>query len=183
MAYGQYTNDSGYNFGSSSDYLDKAGLTIGSVNGKYGSNITTGNSVFNSPQQYGNQDVTQKPSVFNGDSTVDTSWDNGLSGADKFNYGLKTIQIIGDLWGGYNAIKIGKEQNKLARETFEFNKDLSTKNYNLAKADHDRQVERSRRITEQYSNADKTFTEGVKRGEELRIERENEKRNRIKESK
>lgn len=41
---------------------------------------------------------------------------------------LGGLQLIGNLWGAWQANKIAKEQNRLAREQFEFQKTFATKN-------------------------------------------------------
>ena len=75
----------------------------------------------------------------------------GTFGSGAVGGAMGAISAIGSLWADYQNIKIGKEQNKLARESFEFNKDLSTKNFNLAREDHDRQVARSNNISAQWA--------------------------------
>ena len=134
---------------------------------------------------------------------ITSSWGNGakdswkeslkLPKKDNSSYlddldaktGLTALKFIGDMWSGYQQSKIQKEQNRLAREAFEFNKDLSTKNFNLAKEDHDRRVRKSEAVSRQFAHAgdawkgiDKKTRETRAKNKSLSIAAENKKRNR-----
>jgi len=82
---------------------------------------------------------------------------NGLSSSDSYGLGLQTVNLISQMWTGYQSLKVQRENNRLQKEAFEFNKDMSLKNFNLAKEDHDRKVRRSNSISRQYANSSKKW--------------------------
>jgi len=79
------------------------------------------------------------------------------SGYDAYGLGLQTADLIAQMWTGYQSLQVQKENNRLQREAFEFNKDMSLKNFNLAKEDHDRRVKKSKLISRQYANSSKKW--------------------------
>ena len=86
---------------------------------------------------------------FAGDKGSNKSTGSGFGVMD----GVQIASAVGNLWLGYQGYKAAKEQNALARDAFEFNKDLSTKNFNIAKEDRDRRIKRSDNISSQYEQA------------------------------
>ena len=107
----------------------------------------------------GYQNTLKKPMV---KSETDTSGFGNNAGTY-----LQGAKAIADIWVGYQGYKAQKEQNKLARESFEFNKDLSTKNFDLAKADYDRKVTRSNNISNEWAEANRAQAERNKKAKEL----------------
>jgi len=95
--------------------------------------------------------------AYGADRRTDIGLDSNNGSTDYYGAGLQTLGLIGDLWSGYQQVKVQREQNKLARESFEFNKDLSMKNFNLAKEDHDRRVRKNNSVTRQYANSSKKW--------------------------
>jgi uncharacterized protein YukE len=135
--------DNNYSF---SDYLDK-NYSIADAYG-YSGNKSSDNGLLGG--------------LFGG-KTKSSSGGSGFGfNSGTLSTGLNTLKIVGDLWQGYNAIKIGNEQNKLNREAFEFNKKLSTDNFNLAKDSYDRRVKRSENISKQFANAYQNYRNDLK---------------------
>jgi len=73
------------------------------------------------------------------------------TGMDYLGAGLQTLDLIGGLYTGWRQLQLQKENNKLQKEAFEFNKDMSLKNFDLAKEDHDRRVAKSEAVSRQYA--------------------------------
>lgn len=88
------------------------------------------------------------------------SYDLGLDNSINNSYSSSSftenaLGIGGLLVGGYDAynkIKVAKEQNRLAREAFEFNKDSVMKDFNLRLADRKRALDRRSNINANYDN-------------------------------
>ena len=83
-----------------------------------------------------------------------TSGSNGVFGGGT-SLGMNTetlgmgLGLLGDLGNIWQA----RESNKLKRDTLNFNKDMMTKNYNLAKDAYDRRVRRSGNLQANYDAA------------------------------
>jgi hypothetical protein len=78
-----------------------------------------------------------------------TSMFGDVFGADGFGFNKGTLQglgQIGNLASGVAGIYLGNKQLGLAKDKFAFDKDMLTKQYNMAKDAYDRQVERTGNI-------------------------------------
>ncbi len=72
-----------------------------------------------------------------------------MFGADGFGFNKGTLEglgQIGDLVSGLSGIYLGNKQLGLAKDKFAFDKDMLTKQYDMAKDAYDRQVERTGNI-------------------------------------
>jgi len=81
------------------------------------------------------------------DSTSPTGSGSGFSfngSLQELGAGLGAAQTIAGLWSTW-------EQNKLAKDSFAFNKQMATKNYNMAKDAYDRRNRRSSNIADQLA--------------------------------
>jgi len=67
-----------------------------------------------------------------------------MSGAEKTNFGINALATVGGLYSMF-------EQNKLAKDSFKFNKEMATKNYNMTKDAYDRRIRRGSNISDQLA--------------------------------
>ena len=81
--------------------------------------------------------------------TTPPSANNSIFGTDGFglNKGtMKGLGSIGDIASGLGSLYLGSKQLGLAEDTAAFNKDMLTKQYNMAKDAYDKQTARASSI-------------------------------------
>lgn len=131
--------------------MAQQGLTYNADTGSY-------NTAFWTPEQWKNFGAAG--GVVNGDklaigtNPIDVPTANGMFGADGFgmNAGtLKGLGSIGDIGVGLGKLFLGSKQLGLAEDKFEFDKDMLTKQYAMAKDNYDKQTARSASIGSQMS--------------------------------
>lgn len=111
------------------------GYSFPSLNPRQGLYSTTG-TVDNSGFSLGSNNTnTQSP----------FGWNMGT-----LNFGLQGLQSLGNLWGGFQSMKLAKDQYNLARDTANTNMNNSIQSYNTALEGR----ARARAIAENNTNVD-----------------------------
>lgn len=87
--------------------------------------------------------VTSQPSVFNATKPqqINEKPSSGMGVAGIMNASINVATGIMDMISAY-------ENNRLAKKTYKFNKDMAIKNYNLTKEAYNRRVERGQRLSD-----------------------------------
>lgn len=119
--------------GGNSQYKDVAGNIWGSKEAALNS---SNDYVFTDPTKYGSATVSEISSVNPSSTSTGLS---GLSGLSALAGGA------GDLMGAYTGYK----QYQLAKDAFNFNKDMKEKEYAMAKDAYDRNVTRANSVGSQ----------------------------------
>lgn len=101
---------------------------------------TSNSTNYGIPNRLGEDNKFNIATLNKGDIKSGMQSTNGMSGFQMADVALGTVSAIGSIWSAV-------EQNSLAKKTFNFNKDMMTKNYDMAKSAYDARVRRGKNLS------------------------------------